>query len=370
MELDVAGTAIEITRPIIYRYNDRLEGEKTVPLAVVPEVQVNVPVSPDLSTAAAMFPSAAPRKLQVTVKANFANVAGDLRIEVPPGWKADPRTQPFHLAAVDDRQELTFQVTPPAGESTGSMHAVATVNGHDIAVGMSTIAYSHIPQQTVFPPSDIKLVRSDIQVTAHRIGYIMGAGDDVPDALRQLGLDVTLLGEEDLRKGDLSRFDAIVAGVRAYNVRTDLRAYNQRLLDYVGNGGTYVVQNVRENVPNIGPYPFTISGGNTARVTVEEAPVSFTHPDSLLLQKPNKIEARDFEGWVQERGTYFLTQWDPHYETVLSSNDPGEKPLEGGEIWTRYGKGVFIYTAYVWFRQLPAGVPGAYRLFANLLSAK
>jgi hypothetical protein len=216
----------------------------------------------------------------------------------------------------------------------------------------------------------MKLVRSNIEVTAHRVGYIMGAGDEVPDALRQLGLEVALLDEADLRAGDLSKFDAIVAGVRAYNVRADLRASESRLLDYVSNGGTYVVQNVRENVPNVGPYPFTISTGNTARITVEESPVTFTHPDSLLLQKPNKIGPRDFDGWVQERGTYFLTQWDPHYETVLSTNDPGEKPLDGGEIWTRYGKGVFIYTAYVWFRELPAGVPGAFRLFANLLSAK
>jgi hypothetical protein len=299
-----------------------------------------------------------------------ANAAGDLRLDGPAGWKAEPRSQPFHLAAIDDRQELTFQVTPPAAEATGTLHAVATVAGQRIAAGMAYILYAHIPQQNVFPSSDVKLVRSDVNVTARRVGYIMGAGDEEPDALRQLGLEVTLLGEEDLRAGDLSKFDAIVAGVRAYNVRPDLRAYQSRLLDYVGNGGAYVVQNVRENVPNIGPYPFTISTGNSARVTVEEAPVTFTHPDSPLLQQPNKIGPRDFEGWVQERGTYFLTQWDPRYQTVLSTNDPGEKPLEGGEVWTRYGKGVFIYTAYVWFRELPAGVPGAYRLFANLLSAK
>ena len=231
----------------------------------------------------------------------------------PAGWKAEPPSQPFRLAAIDDLQELTFQVTPPAGEATATLHAIATVAGKPVAVGMSSISYAHIPQQTLFPPSDVKLVRSDISVTAHRVGYIMGAGDEVPDALRQLGLEVTLLDEGDLRTGDLSRFDAIVAGVRAYNVRADLRAYQSRLLDYVRNGGTYVVQNVRENVPDIGPYPFTISAGNTARVTVEDSPVAFPHPDSPLLQKPNKIGPRDFDGWVQERGTYFLTQWDPRY---------------------------------------------------------
>jgi LmbE family N-acetylglucosaminyl deacetylase len=371
IRLTVAGTPIELVRPVLYRYNDRLEGEKVRPLTVVPPVAVNLPLSPDdITNQVLLFPRHAARGLRVTVKAEVANAAGSLRLDVPAGWKAEPSSQPFRLAAIDDQQELTFQVTPPAGETAGTLHAVATVGGKEIAAGMAFISYAHIPQQNVFPPSDVKLIRSDIAVTARRVGYIMGAGDEEPDALRQLGLEVTLLGDEDLRAGDLSRFDAIVAGVRAYNVRPDLRAYQSRLLDYVSNGGTYVVQNVRENVPNIGPYPFTISTGNSARVTVEEAPVTFTHPDSALLQKPNKIGPRDFEGWVQERGTYFLTQWDPRYETVLSTNDPGEKPLEGGELWTRYGKGIFIYTAYVWFRELPAGVPGAYRLFANLLSAK
>ena len=371
IRLTVAGTPIELLRPVLYRYNDRLEGEKVRPLTVVPPVAVNLPLSPDdIANQVLLFPAAAARSLRVTVKAQVANAEGSLRLDVPAGWKAEPRSQPFRLAAVDDRQELAFQATPPAGEGTAALHAIATVAGKEVAAGMASISYAHIPQQILFPPSDVKLVRSDIQVTARRVGYIMGAGDEEPDALRQLGLQVALLDEEDLRTGDLSKFDAIVAGVRAYNVRPDLRAYQSRLLDYVNNGGTYVVQNVRENVPNIGPYPFTISTGNTARVTVEDSPVVFTHPDSPLLQKPNKIGPRDFEGWVQERGTYFLTQWDPRYETVLSTNDPGEKPLEGGEIWTRYGKGVFIYTAYVWFRELPAGVPGVYRLFANLLSAK
>jgi LmbE family N-acetylglucosaminyl deacetylase len=371
IRLTVAGTPIELLRPVLYRYNHRLEGEKVRPQTVVPPVAVNLPLSPDdIANQVLLFPAAAARSLRVTVKAQVANAEGSLRLDVPAGWKAEPRSQPFRLAAVDDRQELAFQVTPPAGEGTAALHAIATVAGKEVAAGMASISYAHIPQQILFPPSDVKLVRSDIQVTARRVGYIMGAGDEEPDALRQLGLQVALLDEEDLRTGDLSKFDAIVAGVRAYNVRPDLRAYQSRLLDYVNNGGTYVVQNVRENVPNIGPYPFTISTGNTARVTVEDSPVVFTHPDSPLLQKPNKIGPRDFEGWVQERGTYFLTQWDPRYETVLSTNDPGEKPLEGGEIWTRYGKGVFIYTAYVWFRELPAGVPGVYRLFANLLSAK
>ena len=235
---------------------------------------------------------------------------------------------------------------------------------------MQTISYPHIPVEVLFPPSEVKLVRADIQVSAKKIGYIMGAGDEVPEALRQLGVEISLLSEADLVKGDLSRFDAIVAGVRAYNVRSDLRASHSRLMDYVKNGGTYVVQYMSAGAQNFGPYPITIPAGNGFRVTVEEAPVSFPHVDSRLLQAPNHISAKDFEGWVQERGLLFPTEWDPKYETVLASGDPGEKPLEGGELWTHYGKGVYIFSSYAWFRQLPAGVPGAYRLFANMLSAK
>ena len=264
---------------------------------------------------------------------------------------------------------------------------------------MQVISYPHFPPQTIFPPSDIKLVRANIQVTVKKVGYIMGAGDEMPDALRQLGLDVTLLSQSDLEQGNLSRYDAIVAGVRTYNVRADIRANQQRLLEYVKNGGTYIVQyqagdspdpNAQRNpnqavlpppqltfgqstqpvTTNMGPYPFAVPGGNKYRVTVEEAPVTFPHPDSPLLQVPNHINPRDYDGWVQERGLYFAAQWDPRYQTVLASQDPGEQPLEGGEIWTRYGKGVYIFTAFSWFRQLPAGVPGAYRMFANLLSAK
>jgi hypothetical protein len=206
----------------------------------------------------------------------------------------------------------------------------------------------------------------------------MGAGDEVPKALRQLGCEVALLGPDDLAARNLSEFDAIVTGVRAYNVRADLRANQNRLLNYVQNGGTLVVQyNVAErgrafglretaSLSHIGPYPLTVS---SERVTVEEAPVAFPDPNHALLFTPNKITERDFDGWVQERGLYFASEWDPHYEPVFESHDPGEKPHLGGTLYTRYGKGVYIFTGYAFFRQLPAGVPGAYRIFANMISA-
>jgi hypothetical protein len=290
---------------------------------------------------------------------------------MPAGWKAVPESQPFKLAGAGEVDRLTFEVTPPAGETAATLKAIANVNGREVQNGMETINYSHFPPQNLFPPSDVKLVRANIAVTARRVGYIMGAGDQMPDALRQLGVEVTLLSPSDLEQGDLSRFDAIVAGVRAYNVRNDLRANQARLMNYVKNGGTYIVQYQNADPTlNMGPYPFTVPGGNQYRVTVEEAPVTFPHPDSPLLQMPNHIGPKDFDGWVQERALYVATKWDEHYQTVMASRDPGEEALEGGELWTHYGKGVYIFTAYSWFRQLPAGVPGAYRLFANLLSAK
>jgi len=369
--------------------------ERVRPFIVVPAVAVNLPVP------VAVFPDGTPRKVQVSVQANVPNAQGELRLDLPAGWKAEPASMPFHVERSGETSEMTFEVTPPAGETTASLRAVAKVGGREIDSGMQVISYPHIPPQTLFPTASIRLVRSNIKVTAKKVGYIMGAGDEMPDALRQLGIEVTLLSESDLAQGDLSRFDAIVAGVRAYNVRADVRANHPRLMKYVEGGGTYIVQYQTGDTPdpaaprnatpptpppgfglgaqqqnaspvttNMGPYPFSVPGGNKYRITVEEAPVTFTHPDSQLLQYPNHIEPKDFEGWIQERGVYFATQWDPKYQTVISSHDPGEDPLAGGELWTHYGKGIYIFTAYSWFRELPAGVPGAYRLFANLLSAK
>jgi hypothetical protein len=235
---------------------------------------------------------------------------------------------------------------------------------------MRVISYPHIPIEMTFPPAEARAEAIDVICLAKNIGYVMGAGDNVPAALRQLGTQVTLLGEGDLARGNLAAYDAIVIGVRAYNVRADLRAARSRLLDYVSNGGTLIVQyNTIEGggaLDGIGPYPMTFG---RERVTVEEAPVMFVNPAHPLLKAPNKITARDFEGWVQERGLYFATKWDPRYQPVFESHDPGEQPLPGGTLYAKYGKGVYIFTAYAWFRQLPAGVPGAYRIFANFLSA-
>ena len=366
----VAGTEMEFDRPVQYRFVDRVYGEQIRPLAIVP------PVGIDLTRTALVFPNTNPRRVEVPVRANTSKTAGDVRLDAPDGWHVEPASRHFELSGLGEQSTAVFDVTPPSSDAQAELRATATVGDRPIAVKTEVISYPHIPAQTLFPAAETKLARADIRTLAHNIGYVMGAGDEEPDAIRQMGVTVTLLTADNLATGDLLRFDAIVTGVRAWNVRADLRANAQRLFDYSQNGGALIVQyNVLEVGPlggdaslleHIGPYPITISRD---RVADENAPVTFPDPRNPLLLAPNKITTKDFEGWVQERGVNFASAWNPKYQSVLECHDPGEEPHPGGELYARYGKGVYIFTAYSWFRELPAGVPGAYRLFANMLSA-
>jgi LmbE family N-acetylglucosaminyl deacetylase len=381
--LRIESSQVEIVRPVIYRYVERAQGELTRAIVVEP------PVALQWSEEALLFPNPSAKGVELEVRASVASVEGEVRIKAPSGWNVTPQSQSFRLAAAGQESPLSFRLTPAAQDSQGALEAMAKVGDQTVAVGMETISYPHIPPQVLFRPARTELVRSDVRLLAKTIGYVMGAGDEVPAALRQMGAEVTLLGADVLSRGDLGRFDAIVTGVRAYNTRADLRANQERLMEYVRNGGTLVVQyNAFEGggpappapgrgggrggesepsaLDHIGPYPI-VPGRD--RVTVEDAPVKFPTPGSPLLHKPNEITARDFEGWVQERGLNFASQWDSHYQPLFETNDPGEKPLLGGTLYTRYGKGAYVFTAFSWFRELPAGVPGAFRIFANLLSA-
>ncbi len=406
-QLKVDGVDIALKRPVEYRYVDRVYGELTRPLAIVP------PVGVEFGGLPLVFTDNKPRHVEVPVKSNAGKLAGDIKLAVPAGWRYTPEAQHFNLGGANEESVVSFDLTPPAGESQGTLTAMAFVDGRTVALNTRVIDYPHIPAQTLFPPAESKLVRIELKNLSKHVGYIVGAGDEVPDALRQMGCEVTFLGKDDLVHGDLSRFDAIVTGVRAWNTRSDLRANYQRLYKYAENGGTVIVQyNVPEGggpggtpptapagtangsaangsapppanalaaitgvtpdptlLDHIGPYPIKESRESKDRVTVEEAPVTFPNPQLPLLHSPNEITNKDFEGWIQERGVNFATEWDPKYQSVLESHDPGEKPMPGGMLYTRYGKGAYIFTAYSWFRQLPAGVPGAYRMFANMLSA-
>ncbi len=364
----IASTDLDFTRPVIYRYIDPIYGETTRPLAIVPAAAVN------LSQKAIVFPNGNSRRIEIPLRANAGKISGDIQLKAPEGWRIEPATRRFEIGGTGQDSIAAFDVTPPSADSQAELRAIATVAERDISDGMQVIQYPHFPAQTWFPPASAKIVRADIRTTAKNIGYIMGAGDEVPDAIRQMGTAVTFI--DNLATTNFAQFDAIVTGVRAFNTRPDLRANYERLFQYVQDGGTMVVQyNVVEGGPfggdpslleHIGPLPITLSRD---RVTEEDAPVTFPNPQNPVLHVPNQITEKDFNGWVQERGLNFPSQWDPKYETVLESHDTGEEPHPGGQLYLRYGKGVYIYTAYSWFRQLPAGVPGAYRCFANLLSA-
>jgi LmbE family N-acetylglucosaminyl deacetylase len=371
LQLELPGPAgkpepLVVRRPVLYKWTDPVAGERQRALEVTPAVMINP------EAAVLMFPDDKAKLLRVRLKAGREKVAGTVRLELPPGFHAEPAELPFQLADKGAEEEVRFQLTPPAAATTvrGTLRVVAEVGGERSSRGLVRIDYPHIPIQTLFPESTVTLCRFELAKTRTRIGYIAGAGDEVPAALRQVGYEVTLLDEEAILRQPLSRFGAIVVGVRAYNTNPRLPYYHQRLMDFVAAGGNLVVQYSTSNrlgklQTPIGPYPFEISYD---RVTDENAAVTVTLPSHGLLQRPNRISEADFAGWVQERGLYFADKLSDKYETPLSMHDPDEPPSKGSLIFTRFGKGAFIYTGLAFFRQLPAGVPGAYRLFGNLLS--
>lgn len=358
------GEHLAFEEPVLYRTVDPVQGEIYRRFEVVPEAAVNV------KTPVLVFADTKPKSVSVSIRAGSENVTGVARLKLPEGWNCKPSDVPFSLKGRGDVLTASFDVAPVDGAKSGPFMAEASVGDKVISRGIVAIDYPHIPMQTSFPLAQGKLVRMNLQKVGQNIGYIMGSGDAIPDALRQVGYKITLLSDDDLTTGDLGGYDAILAGIRAYNTRTVLKNVQTRLLDYVKQGGTYVVQYNTTQDPvmdQYGPYPFKITRD---RVSVEDAPVTLTAPDHPLLNTPNKIVPEDFDGWVQERGLNFPGDWDPQYQTILACNDPGETSKTGGTLYARFGKGVYIYTAYSWFRELPAGVPGAYRLFVNLISAK
>lgn len=298
--------------------------------------------------------------VQVVVKAGKDNVDGTVKV--------GKLSQPFSLKKKDEEQVLTFRVKAENGHKDATLDAVAEVNGRVYSSKLITIKYDHIPQQSVLLPSTTNANWVDLKVKAKTVGYYPGAGDDIPAALRQMGCQVKVLEAKDMELATLSKLDAIVMGIRAYNTKDDLKIHHAKLMEYVQNGGTLVVQyntNGDLAVKDLAPYPLKIS---RARVTDETAEIRFLQSDHTVLNTPNKITSKDFEGWVQERGLYFPGEWDPAFAAILSSNDPGEKPSDSPLLVAQYGKGHYIYTGLSFFRELPAGVPGAYRLFANLIS--
>ena len=366
-DLLVDGTPFTIERPVVHKWTDDVRGEQYRPFEVIPAVAVQI------ADGVLIFAEAAAREVAVNLRAGRAGVEGTLALEAPAGWTTTPSSQPFKIADKDGAATLKFAVRPPdvastGAASTGTLRAVAESGGRKYQRGVIHIEHEHIPTQIDMPPAEARVVRLALQRKGQTIGYLQGAGDQVPAGLREVGFTVVELTVDDLTADVLKRYDAVILGVRAYNTLERIRFQQPALFDYAKAGGTVIVQyntsqDMRVEAP--APFPLTISRD---RVTEENAEVRFLAPDHPVLNVPNKITAADFDGWVQERGLYFANKWDDAFKPVLSCNDAGEPPRDGGLLVAKYGDGWFVYTGYSFFRQFPAGVPGAYRLFANLIA--
>ena len=360
--LQVNGQELRYIVDTKYRTVDPVAGELRRPVVIEP------PVFAKVSNSVLVFATNQPKSVQVHITAATGPVKGDLKLALPQGWEVYPASLPIDLKGAGAETMATFTVKPPNQNSEGTLRAVVSIDGRDYSFERVRISYPHIGVQTLMPPAEARLVRADIREKGDRIGYIPGAGDDVPESLEQIGYSVKILSESDITAKNLAQFSAVVLGIRAYNTQERIANWLPELFAYVKAGGVAIAQyNTLADLKTeqLGPYPLEISRD---RVTDENAEVRILAPDHPLMTTPNKITSKDFEGWVQERGLYFPKKWDPAWTQILSCNDPKEKQLDGGLLVAKLGKGFFIYTSYSWFRQLPAGVPGAYRLFANMLS--
>jgi len=366
--IELGGESVTISQPVEYRFSDKAFGEIRRELKVAPALVVAV--HPSLI----VIPSESAKRtrdisVDITHLARSASNA-TVKLIAPAGWRIESDQQPVAFTRPGERTSRLFHVTPAAG-AQGAFDLKATVeaDGKQFSSGFTAIAYPHIETHFVYRAAATKAELFDVKVAPGlKVGYIAGSGDDIPEALAQLGVNVKMLGEGEVISGDLSVYDTIILGIRVYEVRDDVIANNKRLLDYVAGGGTLIVQYNKTEFGrgNFAPYPVKMDG--SLRVTDETAPVEVLASDSPVFNFPNKITGEDWKGWVQERGLYFLSEWDPRYTPLLSAPDEGGRKLAGGELIAKVGKGNYIFTAYAWFRQLPAGVPGAYRLFANLIS--
>lgn len=364
--LEAKGREITFDVPLLYRLRDPVEGEKIRWLNVSPPVTVN------FKEPVFYFPGKEPRAIEMVLRSGPFPVSGEVSLELPPGWKMDSVSVPFSIDTPLTEREISIKVIPSQNESKCEVTASVKVQGKLYNRSQVVIEYPHLPLLILHPKAECEMVRVNMNGFAKgkRLGYIMGSGDEIPQYLEQVGFRMELLTDDLLRSANLSIYDAIITGVRAYNTRDVLKHVQPKLMEYVKNGGRLIVQyNTSRGllIPQIGPYPLQLSQD---RVTEEDATVTLLDPFNPVLLNPNKIAAGDFEGWVQERGLYFADKWDPQYKPLLACNDKNEKPKEGGMLRAKYGKGIYIYTGYAFFRQIPAGVPGALKLFVNMLLSK
>ncbi len=362
--LTVEGVSLEFFKPVVHRYSKPDEGELYEPFVVLPKVTAG------FSEDVFLFNTSDPITINLAVRAGEDNIKGIARLQLPVGWETHPVAINFDIKNKGAVQNIAFEVLPPNSESIGNIHPILTVNGETFGQELVEITYDHIPKQSILLPSSAKVVRMDIKKVGEYIGYIVGAGDKVPESLTQIGYKVETIDVASIEEGSLDKYDGIVLGIRAYNVIEELQFKQPYLLEYVKKGGNMIVQyntanRWRSQFANIAPYPLTISRD---RVTDEKAKVRILAKEHELVRFPNEIGPEDFDGWVQERGLYFPSEWSQEFTPILTMNDEGETPKQGSLLVAPYGNGYYIYTGLSFFRELPAGVTGAYKLFANMLS--
>jgi len=360
--LRINNIPITYSKEVVYRYSKPDKGELYRPFEIIPEASASI------TEKVIIFENDKQRDIQVKVKAGKDNIDGYVQMAYPNDWNVYPEKQKITLTNKDEEQLLTFTVIPPKNQSEGYLTPMVHIGNEVYTRELIEINYSHIPFQTVLLPSESKIVRLDIKKKGENIAYIEGAGDVVPESLQQIGYNVIIVNPEDITTESLSRFDAVVVGIRAYNVVENLKFKQQLLFDFVENGGNMIVQyNTSRGikVDQIAPFDLKLSRD---RVTDENAEVRIINPNHELLNFPNKITQDDFKGWTQERGLYFPNQWSKEFTPLISINDKGEDPKTGSLLVAKHGKGHYIYTGLSFFREFPAGVSGAYRLFANMLS--
>ncbi|MFN7259195.1 MAG: PIG-L family deacetylase [Cyclobacteriaceae bacterium] len=360
----VNGEGIIIQTPLIYKWTDPVKGELMRPFEIVPPLFVN------LTKPVYIFRDQDPQEVTVLLKATKDGVDGKIKLELPKGWKSVPTSVPINLAKRGQEQSATFRVIASKDELNATLKAVAEINDKAYDYSLQLIDYDHIPTQTLMPKAEAEALRIDLKKEGSVVGYIRGAGDDVPGSLRNMGYEVWEMKNEEITAANLKKVDAVVLGVRTLNTNERIKFFMPELLEYVKQGGTLVIQyNTNSDFEiekdKFAPYPITLSRD---RVTEENSEVRILKPDHPALNYPNKITSKDFEGWVQERGLYFPSNWHENYDALLSCNDTGEPAKNGSLLIASYGLGLYVYTGLSFFRELPEGVPGAYRLFANLVS--
>jgi LmbE family N-acetylglucosaminyl deacetylase len=363
--LNIGGVDLDFAKPVKYKFTDPVRGELYEPLVVVPPVLISPEEQIKVSKDSNVFAGVLDLRGE---KSGFNAVLKDVGLERPDIVKIE--YNPDQVTLSEPNKTIPVNYSVKANMDNEYHFGVDAGNGsHDVYhLGMNEIKYDHIPNITYFPVATVTNRKLDLKIYNKKIGYIVGAGDKVPEALEQMGYDVTILGDKELSRNDLQQYDAIITGVRAYNTNELMNNYYDKLMKYIYDGGNLIVQYNRNNqeLAKMSPYPFRISG---ARITDENADVNFLNPNHPVLNFPNKITQDDFKGWIQERSIYHATGFDRNkFETIFSMHDPGERDDDGSLIIAKYGKGVFVYTGLVFFRELPAGVPGAYRLMANIIA--